>query len=117
MRTTVTQDKERASIHFMLFDENAVMIGQSTFTRFKKTKIVKRQKKVVSQGPGQPISVSTQNCNNGASNCTGGAYSGIQQGTTETTTEDLEPVVIEIPPVITSRDVGQAMIMLYDSVR
>ena len=31
--------------------------------------------------------------------------------------EDLEPVVIDIPPTITARDIGQTMIYVYDSVR
>ena len=113
LKTTISQDAERASINLMLFDENAVMIGQSTYTRFKKTKIIQRQKVTQQQAPGRPMSVS--NCNQAAGSC---ATIPIQtNGQSARQTEDLEPTVIDIPPTISARDIGQAMIMLYDSVR
>ena len=113
LKTTITQDSERSSINFMLFDEQAVMIGQSTFTRFKKTRVIQRQKVTQQQAPGQAMSVS--NCNQKSGNC---ATIPVQtNGQVARQTEDLEPTVIEVPPTITARDIGQAMIMLYDSVR
>jgi hypothetical protein len=113
LRTTVMQDEERASINLMLFDENAVMIGQSTFTRFKKTKVIQRKKVTKQQNPSRPLAVN--NCNQQTGTC---STLPVQiDGQTTSQVEDLEPVVIDIPPTITSKDVGQAMIMLYDSVR
>ena len=40
MRTTINVTAEKASINVMLFDENAAMIGQGTFIRYKRTKII-----------------------------------------------------------------------------
>tara|TARA_A100001515_G_scaffold103175_2_gene83788 strand:- start:123 stop:782 length:660 start_codon:yes stop_codon:yes gene_type:complete len=117
LRTTIIQNNENASISLILFDENAIVIGQATVSKNKKVQIVQRQKKTVSQGPNQPMSISTQNCNQSLNNCQGNSFSGYQQGPGQTVVEDLEPTVIEIPPVLTTRDLGQAMSILYDSIR
>ena len=113
MRTTISVDKERASINIMIFDENAAMIGQGTFTRFAKTRIIERKKVTQQQTPGQPMTVG--NCNKETGNC---ATVPVQTGGQVTNySEDLEPTIIEIPPTITARDIGQAMIMAYDSTQ
>lgn len=113
MRTTISINKDRASINIMLFDENAAMIGQGTFTRFKRTKVIQRKKVTQQQVPGQP-GVATQ-CNKNTGACGTVPFQG--NGQTATQTEDLEPVVIEIPPTLSARDIGQTMIYVYDSVR
>ena len=38
MKTTFTQDAERASVNVMLFDENATMIGQGNLCKVQKNK-------------------------------------------------------------------------------
>ena len=113
MRTTISIDSNRASINIMIFDETAAMIGQGTYTRFKKTRLIERKKVTQSPSPSQPIS--TSNCNQSNGNC---ATVRTQiPGKNTSLVEDLEPTVIEIPPIISPRDIGQAMIMAYDSIR
>ena len=113
MRTTINVTADKASINVMLFDENAAMIGQGTFIRYKKTKIIERKKVTQQQTPGIPGAVSQ--CNKANGSCATIPFQSSGQAATQT--EDLEPVVIDIPPTITARDIGQTMIYVYDSVR
>ena len=113
MRTTINVTAEKASINVMLFDENAAMIGQGTFIRYKRTKIIERKKVTQQQVPGMPGSLSQ--CNKANGSCATIPFQG--RGQTATQTEDLEPVVIDIPPTLSARDIGQTMIYVYDSVR
>ena len=113
IRTTITQNSERASINLMLFDDNAAVIGQSTFTRFKKQTVIRRQKTTQQQIPGSP-GVATK-CDESSGACATIPFQGQTNSVSQT--EDLEPTIIDIPPILSARDVGQAMIMLYDSVR
>ena len=113
LQTTITQDSERASINFILFDDSAAVIGQSTFTRFKKQNVIKRQRVTQHQTQGSG-GVATK-CDEQSGACATIPIQG--QGNRVSQTEDLEPTIIDIPPTISARDVGQAMIMLYDSVR
>ena len=113
MRTTITQNAERASINFVLFDDSAAVIGQSTFTKLKKQTVIKRKKVTQQRLPGSPIEA--RNCNEAAGNCATIPFQ--SQGQNISQVEDLEPVIIDIIPTLSARDVGQAMIMLYDSVR
>ncbi len=113
MRTKISVDESRASINIMIFDESASVIGSSTFTRFKKTRVIERKKVTQQQVPGTPMSIS--NCNQQSGNCA--TIPSQTNGQTVNQTEDLEPVVVDIPPTLTARDIGQAMIMAYDSIR
>jgi hypothetical protein len=113
MRTTISIDAGRASINIMLFDDTATMIGQGTYSKFKKTRIIERKKVTQQQVPGVPGSIS--NCNKADGSCATIPFQG--SGQTVNQSEDLEPIVIDIPPTLTARDIGQTMIMVYDSVR
>ena len=113
IRTTISQDAGRASINVMLFDETAAMIGQGTYTKFKRTRVIERKKVTQRQVPGTPGSISK--CNKADGSCATIPFQ--SSGQTQSQTEDLEPIVIDTPPVITARDIGQAVIMMYDSVR
>ena len=57
-----------------------------------------------------------QNCNQNTGTCGGNSFTGMQNGSVSATTEDLEPVVIEIKPRITDTSIHQAVAMLYNSV-
>ena len=116
LRTVITEGDEQASINLLLFDDTGVVIGQSNYTVKKKTRIITKQKKTVTQGPNQPVSVGSQNCNQSTGTCRASSYTGIQNGSVSATTEDLEPTVIEIKPRITDTSIHQAVIMLYNSV-
>ena len=113
MKVTFTQDAERASVNVMLFDENATMIGQGTYAKFKRTRVIQRKKVTQQQVPGSPGSISK--CNKADGSCATIPFQG--NGQTISQSEDLVPVIIDIPPTITDRDIGQAIIMMYDSVR
>ncbi len=113
MRTTISVDEGRASINVMLFDESAAMIGQGTFTRFKKTRIVERKKVTQQRVPGSPGSI--EQCNKADGSCATIPFQ--ENGQTATQTEDLKPIVIDLPPTLSARDIGQTMIYVYDSVR
>ncbi len=113
MRTTISVDASRASINIMLFDENAAMIGQGTYTRFKKSRVIQRKKVTQQQAPGTPGAISQ--CNQQSGTCATIPIQG--NGQTATQSEDLEPVVIDIPPTLSAKDIAQTMIYVYDSVR
>ena len=113
LRTTIAQDSESASINLVLLDENAVPVGQSSIAKFKKTTIIERKKVTHQQLRGQAME--TKSCDEESGNCT--TLPIQMQGQSVRQTEDLQPVVIDIPPSLTARDINQAMIMLYDSVR
>lgn len=113
MKTSISMDVERASISIMIFDETAAVIGQGTLTKSKKTRVVQRQKVTQQQMPGQPMTIS--NCNKETNDC---AVIPVQPNAQSfSQAEDLEPVVVDIPPTLTARDIDQAMIMAYDSIR
>jgi hypothetical protein len=113
LRTTITQDDNRASIHVMLFDENAIIIGQGTYTRAKRTTVIER-KKITNQQIPSPNNRMTV-CPDGLKACV--AFPDQSQDKAISQTEDLVPTVIIIPPMILAKDVGQVMIYMYDSVR
>jgi len=112
LRTTIVQNKDKASINVMLFDESAAMIGQGSISREKKVKIIEKQKTIQQQMPAQTMTAT--NCPDGTNTCT--TIPVTQQGQTTNQIEDLEPTVIEIAPILLDRDVGQAMIHMYDSI-
>lgn len=113
LRTIIMQNEDKASINVMMFDETGVMIGQGTISRNKKVTIVERQRTTQQQAPGQPMSIT--NCSEQSGNCA--TIPITPQGQTATQVEDLEPSIVTIPPVLLDRDVGQAMIHMYDSIR
>tara|TARA_Y100001970_G_scaffold293783_1_gene443167 strand:+ start:3168 stop:3830 length:663 start_codon:yes stop_codon:yes gene_type:complete len=113
LRTIITQDDDKASVNVMMFDESGVMIGQGTISRNKKVTVVKRQRTTQQQVPGQPMTAT--NCPEGTNTCTTIPIN--PQGQVTNQTEDLEPTIVEVPPALLDRDVGQAMIHMYDSIR
>jgi len=90
LKSTITVDKEKASLNLLLISHDGRVMGQSTYVSHKKTQIVHREKEIKSLG-GIP----------------GTGYEASEK----------EPVVIEIRPVLGSGDIDQAMIMMYDSIR
>jgi len=112
MRTTISIDAGRASINIMLFDDTAAMIGQGTYTKFKKIKVIERKKVTQRQIPGSTGNVK---CNKPDGSCATIPFQ--SGGQSQRLVEDLSPTVIDIPPTLTARDIGQTMMMVYDSVR
>ena len=91
LKSTITLDTERATLNLMLMDPMGAMLGQSSYIRHKKSRIVHKSTTARQKDP----------------------YG--QRPTIEV--ETVEPVIIEVPPVISEKDIHQAMMMLYDSVR
>lgn len=90
LKSTITITDKIASLSLLLIDENGAVMGQASHVSHKKTQIINKEKKVKSTGgiPG----------------------TGFQAN-------EIEPVVIELKPTLTDRDVDQTMIILYDSIR
>jgi len=113
MKTNITIDDKVATISILLFDEYGVVIGQSTITSNKKKEIIEREKVVEQNIPG-PLTTIT-NCDPKLGRqCASMPMN--QAPITIKETEDLEPTIIRYQPVLSARDIQQAMIMLYDSV-
>ncbi len=113
MKTSVMINKDVATISLMLFDENGIAIGQSSISNNKKRTII--NKKRVTQGQIEGPTLMASSCDNRTKNCATMPVQGSPQPIQQT--EDLEPTVIETAPTLTERDISQAMIILYDSVR
>ena len=90
LKSTISITKEKASITLMLINQNGRVVGQSTYAGHKKTRIVHKEKEVKSVG-----------------GVVGTGY----------VANEKEPFVIEIQPILINRDIDQAMIILYDSIR
>ncbi len=116
LRTIINEDPEQATVNMLLFDENGVVIGQSSISKTKKVNIIERQKTTTTQGPTQQGVGYARNCDQQNGSCVGGSFPINSSGNTTTQVEDLEPTVIELPPKIRDRDIDQAVIMLYLSI-
>ena len=112
MRTKITIDKDVASINILLFDENGIVVGQANRVSTKKRTIVEKQKIVKQEIPVPPTPVT--NCNPNMSGCVTVPVQPVPITTTET--EDLEPSIMKTRPILSMRDIQQAMIYLYSSV-
>tara|TARA_R110000824_G_scaffold70902_4_gene181776 strand:- start:4095 stop:4682 length:588 start_codon:yes stop_codon:yes gene_type:complete len=91
--STIRANEKYAGITIVLFDETGVVIGQSSYTRYAKTKVIYEEKL-------SPAS-QTQTLN----------YYPDPPTVTKV------PVTVSVPPVLTTNDLHQAMMMLYGSVR
>ena len=91
LKSSITLDKERATLSLTLLDSTGVLIGQSSYVRHKRTKVIEHTTIVRQEDP-----------------------SGMKP-TVEVT--QIDPEIIDIPPMIFDKDIHQAMIMLYDSVK
>lgn len=92
--STIRSNEKYAGITLVLFDENGVVIGQSSYTRYAKTKIV-YEEKVTPPAKTQAL--------------------GFFPPEGPTTTK--VPVTVKVPPILTTNDIHQAMMVLYSSVR
>ena len=75
----------------MLMDATGKVVGQSSYIRHKKTTIIPKTTSITQPDP-----------------------LGMR---TPTEIEQVEPIIREIPPIISENDIHQAMMILYDSVR
>lgn len=91
LKSSITLDEERATLSLTLLDSTGVLIGQASYVRHKKTKVIEHTTIVRQEDP-----------------------HGMKP-TVEVT--QIDPEIIDIPPMIFDKDIHQAMIMLYDSVR
>ncbi len=115
MRTKITIDKDIASINILLFDENGVVIGQANRVSTKKRTIVEKEKvteQIIPTTPTLPTTIT--NCDPKVGGCATVPMPAQPIITKET--EDLEPEIIKTRPILSNRDIQQAMIFLYSSV-
>jgi hypothetical protein len=97
LRSVISVTQDQASIHLLLFDDHGVVIGQSSYTSKKKTRVIEREREIERNRRDILSSLYGQN-----------SQVVIQ--------EDLEPSVIVTPPKLTNQAVSQAVIMLYNSL-
>ncbi len=112
MRTRITIDKDVASINILLFNENGVVIGQANRVSTKKRTIVEKERVIEEQI--QPLPTTITNCDPRVNGCITIPTQPAPIVTKET--EDLEPAIIKTRPILSNRDIQQAMIYLYSSV-
>ena len=115
LESYIVFNKEQVTIRLILFDENMKPIGQSVQGNTRIMRIFKRQKTsraiIPTGGGGRP----RRQC--GPTTCSTLPPTGNISGYTQTTTEDLEPSVVIIEPKLLDKDIQQASVRLWTSIR
>ena len=117
LESYIVFDKEQVTVRLILFDENMTPVQQSVQNNTRIMKIFKRKKVSRALIPTGGTAVAPRRqC--GPTSCStirgrGGSISAY----TQTTTEDLEPSVVIIEPRLLDRDIQQASVRLWTSVR
>jgi len=113
MQTSIVIDEHAATINLVLFDEQGVVVSSATMSNNKTRVVVPKRK--VTQGQIAQLPTTITNCNPATRSCNSATVPSAPIVTKEE--EDLEPTVVKTAPTLTHRDISQAMIYLYDSVR
>ena len=116
LESYITFDTQQITVRLILFDENMQPIGQSVSTNTRVVKIIKRQKVTRSLVPLQRRSSAQRNC--GPTSCStiptqGRGFGAISQ----TTKEDLEPAIVVVEPRLLDKDIQQASVRLWTSIK
>ena len=120
LKTYAHMDTESASITMMLYDDDGVIIGQSSIVNKKRVHIIPR-KKITSaqQSTGNNMSAARgRDCSTGNS-CKIQNQSrarGQRRSFSMYIDEDLKPTVITTPPSLNIGDISQTVMMLYLSI-
>jgi len=115
LESYVMFNKEQVTIRLILFDENMKPVGQTVQENSRIMKIIKRQKTsraIIPMGGGARP---RKQC--GPTSCSTIPSNGTISAYTQTTTEDLKPSVIIIEPKLLDRDIQQASVRLWTSIR
>jgi len=113
LESYITFDKQQAVVRLILYDENLVPVAQSTTSNSRVVKITKREK--TTRQVGQTVGGQQRSC--GPTSCSTQPIRGASSTYAQTIKEDLEPSVVVIEPRLLDRDIKQASIRLWSSVR
>ena len=113
LESYITFDKQQVVVRLILYDERLVPVAQSTATNTRVVKITPREK-VTRQVGSAPSGVQRQ-C--GPTSCSTQPIRGAVSTYAQTTKEDLEPSVVIIEPRLLDKDIKQASMRLWTSVR
>ena len=113
LESYITFDKQQAVIRLVLFDENLVPVAQATTSNSRVVKITKRER--TTRQVGQAVNGQQRSC--GPTSCSTQPIRGASSTFAQTIKEDLEPSVVVIEPRLLDRDIKQASIRLWSSVR
>ena len=113
LESYITFDKQQITVRLILFDENLTPVGQSTQTN---TRIVKRkEREKTTRRVGQSPGIQQRQC--GPNSCSTQRIRGAASTYVETTKEEIEPLVTIIEPRLLDKDIKQASMKLWTSIR
>ncbi len=120
LESYIVFDKQQVTIRIILFDENMVPVKQTVQSNSRIMKVIKRQKTTRALIPMGGSSVSGLGRSCGPTSCstarpTGGG--GGARAFSQTTTEDLEPSIIIVEPKLLDKDIQQASVRLWTSIK
>lgn len=113
MQTSIVINDKVATINLVLFDESGVVMGSASYSNSKTRTVVPKKKVTQGQVPQLPTTIT--NCDPRLGSCNTATVPTAPVITREE--EDLDPAIVKTAPTLTHRDISQAMIYLYDSVR
>ena len=114
LESYIVFDKQQVTVRLILFDENMTPVAQSVQSNTRVVKILKRQKTsraIIPMGGRRP----TRQC--GPTSCSTIQGNSTVSAYTQTTTEDLEPSIIVVEPRLLDKDIQQASVRLWTSVK
>lgn len=119
LESYITFDKQQVSVRLILYNELMIPVAQSVQTNTRVVKIIKREKTTRALIPMGGSSVSGLRKSCGPTSCstarpTGG---GGARAFSQTTKEDLEPTIVIVEPRLLDRDIQQASVRLWTSVK
>tara|TARA_Y100000592_G_C5469629_1_gene318666 strand:+ start:173 stop:889 length:717 start_codon:yes stop_codon:yes gene_type:complete len=118
LESYIVFNKEQVTVRLILFDENMKPVAQTVQNNSRIVKIFKKQKvsrAIIPMG-GTTVAPRRQ-CGPTSCSTIRGGVGGSISAYTQTTTEDLEPSVIIIEPKLLDRDIQQASVRLWTSIR
>jgi hypothetical protein len=120
LESYITFDKQQVTVRLILYNELMVPIAQSIQSNTRIVKIIKREKTTRALIPMGGSSVSGLRKSCGPTSCSttpAGAPIGGARAFSQTTKEDLEPSIVVVEPRLLDRDIQQASVRLWTSVK
>ena len=121
LESYIVFDKQQVTVRLILYDENMTPVQQSVQNNSRIVKVLERQKTTRALIPmgGRSVSGLGRSC--GPTSCsTVRTPTGRVGGGTafsQTTTEDLEPSIVIVEPRLLDKDIQQASVRLWTSIR
>ena len=120
LESYITFDKQQVTVRIILYNELMTPIAQSVQSNTRVVKIMKREKVTRALIPMGGSSVSGLRKSCGPTSCStarSGGGTGGARAFSQTTKEDLEPSIVIVEPRLLDRDIQQASVRLWTSVK